>query len=486
MNFSTQPLTPHEPISQRHLLEALEAERLRRQTENRLKQYAPYPRQRDFHKAGATHRERLLMAANQVGKTWAGGMEAAMHATGRYPDWWEGYRFDRPTIGWACGETNEVVRDTVQRILVGRTGQHGTGAIPKEDIVELVTARGIADALDIIRVRHVSGGVSAIGLKSYSAGREKFQGETLDYAWADEEPPLDIYTEILTRTNVSGGPVWMTFTPLLGMSDVVYRFLSERSDHRHVTSMTIEDAEHYSAEERAKIVASYPAHEREARTMGIPVLGSGRIFPVEESKLAFGHMDYPDHWPRIGGLDFGWTHPSAAVELVWDRDNDVTYLNRAMRLKEASVSTQAEALRPWGNIPWSWPRDGRRETLEGAGEALADQYRKQGLDMLHTHAQFSDGSVSVEAGLMDMLTRMEAGRFKVKSSLLDWFEEFRLYHRKDGKIVKERDDLMAATRYAIMMLREARTTAPGKKLRLTPHPLDAYRRNRSNHAWMAQ
>ena len=113
----------------------------------------------------------------------------------------------------------------------------------------------------------------------------------------------------------------------------------------------------------------------------------------------------------------------------------------------------------------SWPRDGRRETLEGAGIPLANQYRDQGLNMLHEHAQFEDGSVSVEAGLMDMLDRMQTGRFKVFKHLNDWFEEFRLYHRKDGKVVKEGDDLMAATRYAIMMLRYASTKAAYDKFR---------------------
>ena len=75
--------------------------------------YEAYPKQLDFHAADATHRERLLMAGNQLGKTLAGGFEAAIHATGRYPDWWKGKRFDKPTVGWACGVTGEVVRDTV-------------------------------------------------------------------------------------------------------------------------------------------------------------------------------------------------------------------------------------------------------------------------------------------------------------------------------------------------------------------------------------
>src|SRR5215470_19562823 len=81
------------------VLSALQSEKQRRLTEDRLRYYAPYPKQADFHAAGVTHRERLLMAGNQIGKTMAGGMEAAMHATGRYPDWWKGRRFDRPTVG---------------------------------------------------------------------------------------------------------------------------------------------------------------------------------------------------------------------------------------------------------------------------------------------------------------------------------------------------------------------------------------------------
>ena len=405
----------------------------------------------------ALPRERLLMAGNQLGKTLAGGFEVAMHATGKYPSWWKGRRFDRPTISWACGVTGEVVRDTVQRVLVGRPGQEGTGSIPKDMIAERVPGRGVADQLDAIKVCHMSGGVSTIGLKTYQSGREKFQGEQLDFVWFDEEPPEDIYTEGLTRTNVGNGPVWMTFTPLLGMSTVVKRFLLERSPDRHITTMTIDDVEHYSAEEKARIIASYLAHELEARTKGTPTLGSGRIFPVSEESITIDQREFPSHWPRIGGMDFGWDHPFAAVEVVWDRDSDVVYVSRTHRLREATPVLHAAAIRPWGNLLWAWPRDGRRETLEGAGIALMKQYQAQGLDMLHEHAQFEDGSVSVEAGIMGMLDRMKTGRFKVFSHLLEWFEEFRLYHRKDGRVVKEGDDLLAATRYAVMMLRYART-----------------------------
>src|SRR5262249_173445 len=154
---------------------------------------------------------------------------------------------------------------------------------------------------------------------------------------------------------------------------------------------------------------SYPAHEREARTKGIPTLGSGRIFPVPEADITCNPLDWiPEHWPRLGAMDFGWNHPFAAIELAWDRAADVVYVIKAYRAAQQTPGLHAGALRGWGKeLRWAWPRDGRRETLEGAGISLAKQYGAQGLKMLSEHAQFEDKSISVEAGLMDMLDRMQ-------------------------------------------------------------------------------
>jgi hypothetical protein len=234
---------------------------------------------------------------------------------------------------------------------------------------------------------------------------------------------------------------------------------------RAVIIASIDDAEHFTKEQKDQIIASYPAHEREARVKGNPVLGSGRVFPVAEEKIAIPHRTFPAHFARIGGVDFGWTHPTAAIELVHDRDADLVYVTRCHRLKESSVIQHAATLRGWGLLKFAWPRDGARGTLENAGVPLAQQFRDQGLDLLPEHAAFADGSVSVEAGCMEMLMRMESGRFKVFDHLHDWFSEFRLYHRQDGKIVPEYDDLMSATRYAVVMLRYATTKAFNDKWR---------------------
>jgi hypothetical protein len=221
--------------------------------------------------------------------------------------------------------------------------------------------------------------------------------------------------------------------------------------------MTIDDAEHYTPEERARIIASYPEHEREARAKGVPILGSGRIFPVSESSVTVEAFPIPDYWPQLGALDFGWDHPTAGVRIAWDRDNDCLYVIAAHKQKEATPVIHAAALKPWGAwLPWMWPHDGLQHD-KGSGEQLATQYRDQGLNMHPERVTFDDGSNGVEAGIMEMLDRMQTGRLKVFAHLTAWFEEFRLYHRKDGKIVKEYDDLLSATRYGVMGKRFAVT-----------------------------
>jgi phage terminase large subunit-like protein len=437
-----------------------------------LKLYEPYEKQMEFHALGISKRERLLMAGNQLGKTLAGSCEIAMHLTGKYPKWWVGRRFTRPTKWWAGSKTGELTRNGVQKYLFGEPGvsaAFGTGAIPKEDILETTLARGISDFYDTVQVQHydASGkkdGISIVRLKSYDQGREKWQAETLDGVWFDEEPPLDIYSEGLTRVTSTRGMTFVTFTPLKGMSDVVKRFLNEPSPDRAVVTMTIEDAKHIPPEERQRVIDGYPAHEREARARGTPVQGEGRIFVTPEEALKTPAVQpLPRHWVYIWGLDFapagGTNHPFAAVLLGWDRDADVLTIVHTLRMKalygqSITPLQHAAAMKPLGQIPVAWPQDGTAR--ESSGETLASQYKKHGLLMLSEHATFPDGGLSTEAGITEMDERMTTGRWKVFSHCEEWFSEYRMYHREDGLIVKVDDDLLSASRIAMMMRRYAR------------------------------
>lgn len=436
--------------------EALTAALERRLRTNRLRFYKPYPKQREFH--AANKRERLFIAGNQLGKTLAGAAEVAMHLTGRYPDWWAGRRFTGSVIVLAGSESAELTRDGVQRLLVGppdREEEWGTGFIPADCIADRTRRMGVPNALDSVTVKREDGHFSTVYFKSYDQGRSKWQANTVDFVWFDEEPPEDVYFEGITRTNATKGAVMVTFTPLKGMSSVVARFLLEESDDRASITMTIDDAEHYTPEERAKIIASYPAHEREARTKGIPSLGSGLIFPVLEEDIICEPFAIPALWPQIIGVDFGYDHPFGAARLAWDRDADVVYLMANYRARQSTPIMHAAAIKPWGEwVPVAWPHDGLQHD-KGSGDQLAKLYRDQGLNMLPEKAEWEDGGNGVEAGIAEMLDRMLTGRWKVFSTCKEWLEERRLYHRKDGKIVKDRDDVLSASRYGLMMLRFA-------------------------------
>lgn len=174
-----------------------------------------------------------MLAANRVGKTESvGAYEVALHATGRYPPWWPGLRFNRPVDIWAAGKKNESTRDIVQAKLFGQViyrgstkGFSGTGVVPGEDIGTLTWKRGVSDLADTVQIKHRSGGWSTIGLKSYEQGRGSFEGTEKHLIWFDEEPPPDVYVESLVRTMTTNGHVLLTFTPLEGMSEVVLMYL---------------------------------------------------------------------------------------------------------------------------------------------------------------------------------------------------------------------------------------------------------------------
>ncbi len=421
--------------------------------------YEPYGKQKEFHKLGKEKRERAFFAGNQLGKTLSLGHELAFHLTGEYPIWWEGRRFDKAIEAWAGGVTNLSTRDILQAKLFGNLKDNNNvgGIIHRDYIIDYTLSRSISESIDTIRLRHRSGGISVLQLKSYEQGREKWQGTGKHVVWFDEEPPQDIYIEGLARTNSTSGITMLSFTPLKGLSNVVLRFWKEVRKDCGLIMMGIKDALHYDEEHRRMIIESYPEFEREARANGIPSLGSGRIFPINAQKLMIETVELQPHWARIIGLDFGWDHPTAVTWLAWDKDEDIVYLYDCYKQAQKEVSWHAGKIKEkGGDIPVSWPHDGLQHD-KGSGTPLAEIYRNEGVKMLPQRASFEDGSNSVEAGIAMMLERMEKGKFKVFSHLQSWWDEFEIYHRENGKIVKERDDLMSATRYGLMMLRYAQT-----------------------------
>lgn len=223
-------------ITDKDLLVGALKELTKRESRRKLWRYYPdegplrrelYQKHMMFFEAGSQHRERLFLAGNRIGKTEGVGLyETVLHMTGLYPHWWVGRRFRKPVKCWVAGDTKQTVREILQEKLLGPLSDWGTGLIPGDKIGRVILGGGsVAGSVETVTTKHVSGGLSTCTFKSYDQGRKAFQGTEQDLILLDEEPPLDIYTECLIRTMTNDGMIMATFTPLLGMSEVVLQFL---------------------------------------------------------------------------------------------------------------------------------------------------------------------------------------------------------------------------------------------------------------------
>lgn len=438
--------------------------------------YQPYPKQKEFHNSldyqGNPAFIKALMAGNQIGKTKCAAEEVAMHATGDYPDWYTGRRYNHPVIIQCGSTTSETGRDILQNELLGPPedkDQWGTGTIPAHTIGKITNKSGVPDAVDAFQVQHKTGGWSSIKFRAYEQGKQKHMGKRFHVGWCDEEPPQEIWSQYLRGILSMKGMLLLTFTPENGVTQLVANFIQERKKGRALTIATWADAPHLMADpiKLQDLKDQFPEHEWEMREKGIPMMGSGLCFPVQPQEIWFDIGDFPDgmprHWPQICGIDFGYDHPFAAAWIAWDRDNDVIYLYDVYKERKAIPSTHASAVKSRGSwIPVVWPKDGLNSEKSSA-KPLADSYRAEGLNMLYKEftnppspgEEEGKGGNSVEYGVIEMLERMNQGRFKVARHLKAFFDEIGLYHRKDGKIVPLNDDVISATRYACMSTRFA-------------------------------
>lgn len=427
-----------------------------------------YGWQREFIGNTKEYMQTCLIAANRIGKTWTGTYIDAIHAIGDYPDNWEGHCFAHAPLIWCLGYSGEKTRDLLQTPILGRKIGNGFegGLIPPEHIKDYESMVGTPNALRTVYIRQIGGGDvqagdSKIQFWSYSQGQHALMGDSVDFFHIDEEPrDPDIFPQVLVRTTTgdggNGGRGILTFTPENGRTDLVIQFMDNPGPSQICMQKGWDDAPHLSDKVKVDLLASFPAHQREMRTKGVPMLGHGRIYDIAEEDITCEPFEIPPYFHVIDGMDFGYDHPQGQIQLVEDRDNGMFYITRAWKKQRVSPIEAWGATKQWSaGVPTAWPLDGL-QTEKGSGKQQKVYYSEAGFKMLGDFATWPDGSNGVEAGLYEIRDLMLKGKFKVFAGLRDWLDEFLQYHRdENGKIVKTRDDLLDCTRYAYMMRRFA-------------------------------
>jgi phage terminase large subunit-like protein len=448
---------------QERLLQAMQ-ELKDRQRFWRMKFFNPYGWQNTYITESHRNQQLLAMTGNRCGKTYTGAYIMSVHLTGLYPDWWEGKRWDRPIDAWAAGISTDTTRDILQSELLGpchNPDAFGTGMIPKEHIIDTVNKSGVPNAVQAVLVRHVSGGISSLVFKSYEMSQDAFMGTAKDLIWLDEECPKSIFTQCITRTATTGGITYLTFTPEKGMTELVKDFMYDLKPGQFMVTASWDDAPHLDDDVKEQLMGAYTPSERAMRVSGQPSIGSGVVFPVREDKIVVEPFAIPEHWMRIIGIDLGFDHPNAIATIAWDNETDVFYLIDEYSERGETFSMHANAIRERGGdvIPVVVPHDAfKRMGGDGAGSGkkFVQLFQEQGLNVVmepFSNPPSLDGKTnnSVEYGVNFMLNYMETGKFKVFSTCRKFLQEMKLYCRNDGKINDRNDDMISATRYAVLM-----------------------------------
>lgn len=250
---------------------------------------------------------------------------------------------------------------------------------------------------------------------------------------------------------------------------------------RFLIQLDWDDAPHLSEEAKKELLASIPEYQRDARSKGIPQLGSGAIYPIPQADIEIADFIIPEHWEQWYGMDVGWNCTSAAF-FAKNPETDERFLTSIYKMGKEKPVVHASAIKARG----AWLKGAIDPASRGRnqedGRVLLQSYLDEGLKL-------TCANNAVESGIYKVWQLLATGQLKVFKSCVAWFEEFRIYRRDEkGKVVKEKDHAMDATRYGLMSEDEVADVPIHRKLVKPDQGRDEFGKynNQSNTAWMGR
>lgn len=189
--------------------------------------------------------------------------------------------------------------------------------------------------------------------KSAEAGREKFQGASVDFIWIDEECERAVYDECYQRTIDCAGKILLTQTPLTDINSGVkepwvYDLHEDWMGGKKgvvFCQLSMLASPFVSQEEKTAAMERWAGSPEEgARLYGKFVRRSGLVYSMWKSAVhVIKPFPIPRNWPRIVSIDPAATGITAALWLAVSPEGDY-YAYREYYESDRTVSEHAKAI----------------------------------------------------------------------------------------------------------------------------------------------
>ncbi len=412
-------------------------------------------KQMEFHRC--LKRNRWVFGGNRSGKTECGAVETVWLARGIHP-----FRANRPNIScWVVSLSQQVQRDVAQQKILYY--------LDKSCIREIVMINGSRASpefgvIDYIVIDNVFGGTSRIAFKSCEAGREKFQGASLDFVWFDEEPPRDIYEECRMRILDRNGHIFGTMTPLKGLSwvyDEIY-LNCHRSEQVWYEFMEWSDNPYLDADEVRSMSEALSADMLESRRYGRFTQSSGLVYPEFSEANVIPPFDVPDSWQDEISVDPGLNNPLSCHWYAQDGDGNIYVVAEHYEAKKDVAYHAAKIKEISERLGWKHDRYGRLSVLmDSAANQRTLNGQKSVSELFCEHG--ITVNTRVDKGVYAGINRVKAllkpisgpPKLYIFSSCVNMLREIKGYFWGSGEIPVKRDDhAMDELRYYVSNLAE--------------------------------
>lgn len=274
------------------------------------------------------------------------------------------------------------------------------------------------------------------------------EGMTIKSAWLDEggQMKADTWTVIQARVAIERGQVLITTTPYnMGwLYGDFYKHWQAGDPNFLVVNWNSQQNPYFPKEEFDRIRKTMDATTFDMRYMGTFRKRHGLVYPDFNETMIADMDKKPAFTAVIGGIDWGFTNPSAVVVLGVDSDNHYWLMDEWYERGKTTDEIVHKALQLQAqyrvNVWYADPAEPDR----------IEQAKRNGLYV-------REANKDVKLGIDVVRQVIREKRLKVKRGLIHFIDEIENYHYpEDGQPgfqkdlpMKEDDHLMDAFRYAV-------------------------------------